>query len=106
MRDQVIIACVSGFISLALFVAVAGFHVLCSTDKTCKHFCQSKQEEEGVDFGNYTSGSGSQGSQCVPTMSVVDAPTNHGDEDTLQPFDQLTEPLLTTEYCLKFCCYT
>ena len=97
-RDQVIIAYMSGSITLALFVAVTGFHVLtevCSIEKALKCFCQRKQEEEGIDLSNCTSRSGSQGNQCVPTMSVVDAPTNHGDGDALQPFDQLTEPLLT-----------
>ena len=96
-RDQAIIAYVSGSITLALFVAVVSFHVLtevCSIEKALKRFCQRKQEE-GVDLGNCTSEGGSQGSQCVPTMSVVDAPTNHGDRDALKPFDQLTEPLLT-----------
>ena len=96
-RDQAIIAYVSGSITLALFVAVAGFHVLtevCSIQRAFKHFYQRKQEE-GIDLGNFTSGSGSQESQCVPTMSVVDAPANQGDRDALDPFDQLTEPLLT-----------
>ena len=88
----------SGSITLALFVAVAGFHVLtevCSIEKALKRICQRKQEEEGVDLSNCTSESFSRGSQCVTTMSVVDAPTNHGDGDALWPFDQLTEPLLT-----------
>ena len=87
----------SGSISLALFVAVAGFHILtevCFIEKAFKHFCQRKQRNEDVNLQEYLPESGTQGSQCVPTMSVVDAPTNHGDGE--ESFSQLTEPLLTT----------
>ena len=96
-RNQAVIVYVSGSISLALFVAVAGFHVLtevCSIEKALKCFCQSKQRNEDVDLRNYSPNCDPQVSQRVPTMSVVDAPTNHGDGEG--PFNQLTEPLLTT----------
>ena len=95
-RDQATIAFVSGSITLALFLAIVCFHVLtelCSIEKALKRFRQRKQED--VNLGDCTSGSGSHASQSVPTTSVVDAPTNHGDGDVLQPFDQLTHPLLT-----------
>ena len=97
-RDQAIIAYVSGSIMLVLFVAVCAFHVLtevCSIEKTVKHFYQGKQEEQSIDLGDSTSASGSQASQCVPTMSVVDAPTNQGDRHVLECSDQLSEPLLS-----------
>ena len=98
-RDQAIIAYVSGSIMIVLFVAVCVFHVLievCSIEKTFRHFYQGKQEEESIDLGNSTSASASQASQYVPTMSVVDAPTNQGDGDVLECSDQLSEPLLST----------
>ena len=100
-RDQAIIAYVSGSITLILFVAVCVFHVLtevCSIEKAFRHFCLRKQEEESIDLsGDCTSASGSQAShdQCVPTMSVVHAPTNQGDGDVLECSDQLSEPLLS-----------
>ena len=66
---------------------------VCSIEKAFKRFCQRKQRNEDADLRNYSPESGSQGSQCVPTMSVVDVPTNHGDGE--ESFNQLTEPLLT-----------
>jgi hypothetical protein len=95
---------VSGSITLVLFVAVGAFHVLtelCSIEKILGHFkfCQRGpgQEEESIDLHadcTYASGN-SQASQCAPTTSVVDAPTNHGDGDVLECSGQLSEPLLT-----------
>jgi hypothetical protein len=94
-RDQAIIAYVSGSITLVLFVAVGSFHVLtelCSIKKAFKHFCQRKPGDKcycnSIDLGDTTSGS-----QCVPTLSVVDAPSNQGDVSECS--DQLSEPLLT-----------
>ncbi len=101
-RDQAIIAYVSGSITLLLFVTVGAFHVLtefCSIEKILRYFkfSQRGQEGESIDLrSDCTSVSGnSQVNQCAPTMSVVDAPTNHGDGDILECSDQLSEPLLT-----------
>ena len=94
-RDQAVIAHVSGSVTFTLLIVVAVFHVLtevCSTEKALKHFCKKKQNEED-DLGDILPESNSQGSQQVPTMSVVDAPTNHGEGN--EDFTHLTEPLLT-----------
>ena len=94
-RDQTIITYVSGSITLVLFAAVVCFHILtelCSMEKALKYFYRRNQGNGDIDLCDCSPGSDFQGSQCVPTMSVVDAPTDHKEGE--EPFNNLTKPLL------------
>ena len=94
--NQTIIAYVSVSITFALFIAVIAFHVLtetCSIKKILKSIiCQRREIDDNVGLDDSSPSTTSQRGKPVPTVSVVDAPTNHGE----QCYIQLEEPLLTS----------